>query len=123
MLSARSVRSAIFIAPRLLEFLRSVRSAISIATGVRLNLRSVRSAIFIVLSEKLEHVFLFERDVELPQERQVLRFESSFLMMLLLVLNVPNYRVELRLTIRKCTVSLLPTKSPMHPTILVNVTS
>jgi hypothetical protein len=57
------------------------------------------------LFDKLKDIFLFERNFILLQPCQIFIFKRAPLMMLLLILNVSNYGVELRMPIRKSSIA------------------
>ncbi len=63
---------------------------------------------------------LVERDVKLSQEARVLILERTPAVVLFLVLNVANDGVQLRMSVRECSIALLPTELSLNPFIPVN---
>jgi len=59
--------------------------------------------------------------LELFQKFQVFVTKGFLPMMLRLISNVCDHRVQLRMRIRKCAETLLPPKAALHPSILVNM--
>jgi len=54
---------------------------------------------WLFICEELENIFGFVRDIELLQQRQIFIPEAPLRMMFLLVANVPNYRIQLRMRV------------------------
>src|SRR5262245_49373224 len=71
-------------------------------------------------SDPLKHVFFLKRDVEFPQQTQILSFEGLLCMVLPLIHDVSDDSVELRSGIRECAIALLPGESASDPALLVD---
>src|SRR5215831_16417215 len=71
-------------------------------------------------SDPLKHVFFLKRDVEFPQQTQILAFECLLCMVLSLIHDVSDDSVELRPGIRECAIAFLPRKSASDPALLVD---
>ncbi len=67
----------------------------------RANPPSVRRAMCLFIAEEFENVFAFVSYIELLQQRQVFIPEAPLRMVLLLVANVANYRIQLRMRVGK----------------------
>ena len=70
--------------------------------------------------DELENILLFKRNLELLQPCQVLILECSSPMMLFLVSNVANDRVQLRMTVGERAIAFLPTEPSANPLFLVD---
>ncbi len=65
-------------------------------------------------SDEFENILLFKSDIKLSQKSQVFTPERTSLVMFLLILNVTNNCIELRMTIRESSISFLPTEPPTN---------
>jgi len=68
---------------------------------------------------KIQQIFFIKRYVEFPKELLVLILERPFGVVLILVLYVPNYRIQLRARIGKAAESRLPPESSFDPAFLI----
>ena len=75
---------------------------------------------FSLLLDELENVLIVKRDVKLFKKGQILIPKGSTLVMFLLILNVTNNGSELRMAVRECSVTFLPTEVSRHPSIFVD---
>ena len=60
---------------------------------------SARRAMYLFVSEELEQVFGLVSNIERLQQRQVFIPEAPLRVVLLLVANVPNHRVQVRMRV------------------------
>jgi hypothetical protein len=64
-------------------------------------------------------VFLFKRNVELPQQRQVFVAKRFLAMVFFLIPDVLNHVIELRMPIGKGSKTFLPTEFTANPFLLI----
>jgi hypothetical protein len=76
---------------------------------------SARRAMCLFIRKELENIFGLVSNIEPLQQRQVFTPETPLRMMLLLVANLPNYRIQVRMRVRECAKSLLPVEPPFDP--------
>jgi len=69
---------------------------------------------------KLENIPVVVRHIEPLQHLDVFFFEACALVMRLLILNISDYRAELRMGIGKSAEPLLPRESAYNPTPIIN---
>jgi hypothetical protein len=74
----------------------------------------------LLISEELENIFGFICNIEFPQHRQVFIPAALLCMVLLLVANVPNYRIQLRMRVGKRTETFLPVEPAFDPSFALN---
>src|SRR5437868_13318361 len=65
--------------------------------------------------DEIENVFVLESNIEFPQQRQIFVFERILLMMLLLIADVLNDLIQLRVAIREGAEAFLPMKLASDP--------
>jgi hypothetical protein len=70
--------------------------------------------------QQIENVSLVVRDIEPLQQLHVFFSETRASVMLLLILNIPDHRAELRMGIGKSAEPFLPRKSTGIPMLVVN---
>jgi len=72
------------------------------------------------ISEELENIFGLVSYIELLQQRQVFIPEFPFRMVLLLVANVPNYRIQVRMRVGERAETFLPVEPASDPSFALN---
>ena|SRR5258708_31785144 len=72
------------------------------------------------VSEELEQILGLVSDIEPLQQRRVFIPEALRSMMLLLVANVPNHRVQVRRRVRERAEPFLPVEPPSDPSFALN---
>src|SRR5689334_7491144 len=69
----------------------------------------------LLISKEIEKIFRLVRNIELLQERQIFISEAGLCMVLLLVANVPNDRIKLRVRVGERPEALLPIEPAADP--------
>ncbi len=76
---------------------------------------------YLFIIEELEKIFGFVRNIELLQKRQIFISEAASLrMVLFLVANVANDRIQVRMRVGKRAVTFLPVEPPPDPSFAFN---
>jgi hypothetical protein len=77
-------------------------------------------AMYLFIREKLEKIFGLISYIELLQHCQVFTLEALSRMVLLLVANVPNYRIQVRMRIGERAETFLPVEPASDPSFALN---
>jgi hypothetical protein len=72
------------------------------------------------ISEEFKKIFGFISNIEPLQQSQVFVSEALLSVVLLLIANVPNHRIQLRMRVRECTEAFLPIEPSSDPAVTLN---